>query len=258
MTDFITLDAGYTNESRRVYDTMCQFIGSGTTLQEFKGVYLAGGAITSIFTGQKVNDLDFYCSSAEERDRLESLLKETYGYKVACDSANAVTLVKHLKKKSYVVQIIKRFYFDTPAECLKSFDFTVVQGLYDFGQGKFVVSDRYFKDLAARKLVYTNTSHYPICALYRTKKYQQRGYSLSGATMIAIALAIHRLQLKTYGDLKDQLMGIDTSMFKEMTDSWNEDKTFEASEFTQEFFEYVYERGIPEWEPASEEDLELD
>ncbi len=224
-----------TMESRRVANLIESYFGSAAKQKDFEGVYLAGGAISSIFSGLNVNDLDFYCESLEVADRLvASLTSSTYGYKEVHSTENAVTLTKKNKKRTLVVQVIRRFV-GTPDEVLSTFDFTCVMGLYDFRVAKFFAHKSFLRDVAARRLVFApkNKSRYPICALYRTKKYVERGYSLSGATIVSLAMAIHALKIETYADLKDQLMGIDTSMFNEITASIDSDKKFEVDEFVQ-------------------------
>jgi hypothetical protein len=208
-------------------------------------VMLAGGTINSIFSARKVNDLDLYLKEDdEEKTKSYALVKEledTYKYKVVHTSNNAITLRrKGFKNVEYEIQIITRFVGE-PQFILDTFDFTIVKALFDFETYQFVMDDRFLVDIAQRKLQYTGSSKYPICALYRTKKYQERGYTLSGANIVAISMAIHSLQIKTYGDLKDQLMGIDTSMFEEITKDFDDSKTFDAVSFINDWYELMFE-----------------
>lgn len=202
------------------------------------GVMLCGGTINSIFSSRKVNDLDFYVQDNNDNQigDLIKIMKEVYNYTVVHTSDNAITLTRKGHKGTiFEIQFITRFT-GSPQYILDTFDYTIVQGVFDFKTNKFVLSDRFLVDVAKRQLVYTNTSQYPICALYRTKKYIERGYTISGANLVAISLSIHALKLETYKDLKDQLAGIDTSLFKELESRMNDagdvdTKTFELSEF---------------------------
>lgn len=225
-------------ESKKVAILVERFFGHAAKQKDFDGVYLAGGAVSSIFSGLKINDLDFYCESKEVADRFSAALIDAYGYKTACTTENAQTFYKHVGKRKCEVQVITRFT-GSPEEVLNTFDFTCVMGLWNFREGKFYAHEFFLRDVARRRLVYSNKSQYPICALYRTKKYVERGYEFPGSTLVAIALAIHSLQLNTYKDLKDQLLGIDTSMFKEITESMDLDKKFEADEFVQDWFDVM-------------------
>ena len=206
------------------------------------GMMLAGGTINSIFSSRKVNDLDFYFKDLnnEQLEGVANHLKEIYNYKVVCKTKNAVTLVrKGLKDEKYEIQLISRFT-GTPQTILDTFDFTIVQGIFDFEIDDFILGKRFLIDIAKRKLEYTNTSRYPICALYRTEKYKQRGYTLSGGNIVAISLAINALEFNTYADLKDQLLGIDTSMVKELTDKFDDNKKFELSEFMIDWYDLMF------------------
>lgn len=206
-------------------------------LQRF-GAMLAGGTINSIFSGRRINDLDFY---VKDKEMIAPFVEwiESRKFKKVHETENAVTFVKPSKYRNIEVQIIKRFA-GTPIEILETFDFTIVQGLYDFEQMKFEFTDNFFKHIAQRKLVFTNTSRYPIAALYRTKKYQERGYTMSGATVVQLSLAIHALKIETYADLKDQLMGIDTAMLEEITKGIDGTKKFECKEFIAQWMEAFY------------------
>jgi len=225
-------------ESKKVAILVERFFGHAAKQKDFDGVYLAGGAISSIFSGLSVNDLDFYCESKEVADRFSAALIDAYGYKTACTTENAQTFCKRVGKRKYEVQVITRFT-GSPEEILNTFDFTCVMGLWNFREGKFYAHEFFLRDVARRRLVYSNKSQYPICALYRTKKYVERGYDFPGSTLVAISLAIHSLQLNTYKDLKGQLLGIDTSMFKEITENMDLDKKFEADEFVQDWFDVM-------------------
>ena len=172
-------------------------------------VVLAGGAMTSLFTGKNINDLDFYL---EDRTKLAVVQEFLYSYfkEPPFVSANCITFKRKGRgRKVWTVQLITRFS-GNPYDVFKNFDFTITTGAYRFWDADFYFGDRFFPDISARKLVFMGASEYPICALWRTKKYQARGYDCPGSTIMHIGLAIVRLQIETYGELKKQLLGIDT------------------------------------------------
>lgn len=184
------------------------------------GLMLAGGAINSVFTGSHINDLDFYMKKRDPasiqacRDFLDQFFPE-----IPYQTDNAVSYSrKGVGKRVWRAQLITRFV-GSPEYVLDSFDFTITQGLFDFETDTFVLGDRFLQDIARRRLVYCGKSHYPICAMYRTLKYQARGYKLPGSTVMHIALSIVRLDIKTYKDLKYQLMGIDTMYLQDLFNS---------------------------------------
>ena len=196
-------------------------------------VYIAGGAVLSSFTGMKVNDVDLYCDNPSTiRSMRAALIK--CGYKLECETINSYTFTKDKK----VVQLITRFHGD-PETVLSYFDFTVTQALYDIRTGLFYFGDRFFGDLAKREIVFTSTSIYPICSLYRTIKYREKGFEVKGYTLMLLALAIARLEMKTYKELKEQLMGVDTMLlqgiFKDET-NFREDLPIDYGKFVEAVF----------------------
>ncbi len=174
------------------------------------GLMLSGGAITSIFTDNHVNDLDFYIKDKSDVPKAVAFFSKWFS-EPPYVTENAYTFKRKSSRsrKIWTAQLVTRFT-GQPAEILDTFDFTITQGLYDFENSQFVFGDRFFQDNAKKKLVYLGKSHFPICAMYRTKKYQMRGYNLPGSTIMHIALSIVRLDIKNYKELKQQLMGIDT------------------------------------------------
>lgn len=194
---------------------------------------LAGGTICSVFTDRQVNDLDFYFKDYETCLKARDFFVDVLNYKQVSMTDNAITLIRRNRNVYQTIQIITRFVSEDPAVILAKFDFTIVQGAYCFSDDKFHLGHRFLLDNTERRLVYSNQSEYPICALIRTKKYVERGYKLTNGAAVAIALAVHRLKIETYRDLKEQLLGIDTQAFEEVTKGFDETKKFVASEFIQ-------------------------
>jgi hypothetical protein len=201
-------------------------------------VILCGGTISSIFSASTINDLDFYCKERNTKEVIE-LFTKYFGPPVFT-STNAVSFARRStrSRKIWRVQLITRFVGE-PEEIFEWFDFTVTHGAYDFERKMFVFGDRFFADLSQRRLVYSGASLYPICAMYRTKKYQERGFKLSGATIMHIALSIIQLDIKTYGQLKEQLMGIDTMYLQDLLGKKPQDAPVDYGEFIAEAFKAI-------------------
>jgi hypothetical protein len=259
-----------TPEYLRLDSALSRFFGDGFgedyefSLQDLKrdfaeaGTMLCGGAITSIYSGMKINDLDFYVRDEAGADKLRKAIL-TRGYEEVCISRNAMTYKRKSvnSRKVWTIQIITRF-MGPPSEIFDTFDFTITQGAYDFNlgftacednhampKGGFVLGTRFLEDIARRRLVYLGGSRYPLCAMYRTKKYEAKGYRLPGSTIMHIGISIMRLELETYGDLKEQLNGIDTQFLGNILgdyDDMQEDAPLDYSLF----LERVFEKMTPE------------
>lgn len=164
-------------------------------------VWLAGGALTSLFTDSKINDYDLY-------------------FRNKYDCANFIQgigscAVLQLTKKSvtlsignFVLQCIWFNYFDSPDDIFNSFDFTINMAAYDFSADEFVIDPRFFTDLAIRKLVINPGTAYPINTLLRVSKYENKGYTIDPVELLKLSVAISKREIKTYGDLRVEVSGV--------------------------------------------------
>lgn len=206
-------------------------------------VIVCGGTINSIFTELPINDLDFYMSDLSHATEIADFLKSYFPVDENV-SLNAMTFKRQSanSRKKWTVQLITKFY-GTPEEVFNWFDFTITHGAFDFEAGSFVFGSRFLADLSKRRLVYSGSSQYPICAMYRTNKYVKRGYTLPGSTIMHIALAIVQLKIETYGQLKEQLMGIDTMYLQGLLDKYDSSLPVNYGEFIDEAFKCIDDIG---------------
>lgn len=95
------------------------------------GPWIAGGACLRWFQGQPVgeNDIDVFCSSAEQAQTVIDAVKSYGRYSTKYESENAVTLSYYDKQntKTWTIQIIKRRYFNSLQEVIDNFDISVCQ-----------------------------------------------------------------------------------------------------------------------------------
>ena len=201
-------------------------------------IIIAGGAIRSIYSGDSIKDIDFYITDNVHEYAVDEVLK-SYGFESVCTTDNAITY-KH-NGKTYQLITKLRFEKGKELELLKQFDFTATMASFSFaGEPKAV--EEFLIDVAARELRLPLKNavplKYPIATLVRTIKYQKYGYKINPITLVRISLAIHALEIKTYGDMKEQLQGIDTSIFNAILDGKDDSITFELNEFIVELENY--------------------
>lgn len=194
------------------------------------GILIAGGSITSVFTNSPIKDLDLYPTSQDSYDKFHETLRKLVDEstnendKLLFVSDNAVTY----RYAGVVIQIIHKFLqilggssnsVFTPEEVLETFDFTCCMGCYDLKSHEFILHKDFLIDNVSRSLVYNSENpRYPICAMYRVLKYQKKGYTISAGELVKLSLCICNLKMESYQDLKDQLLGIDTQIFMEITE----------------------------------------
>lgn len=177
---------------------------------------VAGGTITSLFTGNPINDIDVYSRSNEDSlNFAEDYLLDNF-------------IVSHTAKATQVldgelpVQLIHYRTFNNVEDIYSSFDFTVCSGAFDFKTEEFILHEDFLKHNSQRVLRFNSNTDYPIISALRVQKYEDKGYKISKAEFIRIILSCMLLEIKTYGDLKDQLGGMYQesyeNLFKDVSD----------------------------------------
>ena len=159
------------------------------------GIMLAGGFIREVVAGQKPNDIDLLGPSV---DRLKLAATELFHSRKkqarVLETKNAIT---HVAPPRTTVQFITRWTFDDPVPLMESFDFTVCQavvywvpgsGVHETGHWDSVVSDRFYADLASRRLTYTSPSRHEDAggSMLRMRKFLGRGYHIDADSLAGI------------------------------------------------------------------------
>lgn len=132
-------------------------------------------------------------------------------YRPVFMSQNAITL-------SDKVQIVLRFT-GSAQEIHKNFDFTHATCYweyfpYDAGDGLTLPSAA-LEAMLSRTLHYSG-SKYPICSLFRMRKFINRGWRISAGEITKMAFQISELNLTDINVLRDQLTGVDAAYFHEL------------------------------------------
>lgn len=122
-------------------------------------------------------------------------------------SQNAITL-------SHRLQIVIRF-FGEPTEIHRNYDFQHAMCYYDNGSGELVMPAEALECLLSRTLIYKG-SLYPICSIFRAKKFIERGWRISAGQLLKIMWQISELNLKDMTILREQLTGVDAMYFYQL------------------------------------------
>lgn len=212
--------------------------------------YVTGGAIASLLLGEPPNDYDIYLTDVEvaaalaeyyldtagkpgarvqilenrvavydddeARKPLEYFVdggpgalerKQLYtsGYAPLAITSNAITL-------SDGVQIILRFV--GPAEVVhKNYDF--VHTTNWCGSDGLVLNEDAVLSIMTRELRYVG-SLYPVCSMFRLRKFIRRGWTISAGELLKIAYDISELDLTSPSVLREQLVGVDVAYFNRL------------------------------------------
>jgi len=199
-------------------------------------VYVAGGAITSIFSAKKINDLDLYFRTTKELSNIKQFLTDNENWLLKFESENALS---YENTEGLKVQLIRysEFINEDIASLFKFFDFTVCMAAFDFKSDEFVFHEYFMPHLSQRRLIFNPGTQYPFSSMIRTMKYQRRGYTIKPLEFVKIGLAVNMLDLNEPGELQKQLEGIDTLFLKAVFDKYGKDNpsakngTIELSNF---------------------------
>ena len=166
--------------------------------------FLAGGALVSIYNNNNVNDLDIYVKDKATAFQITEWLSSD---RYTCMSKTNKSIIM-CKKDETPVNIIIFKYFNSLQEIFDTFDFTCCMGGFDFEKEEFQFHPDFFKDNLTKQLVYSKLSNFPIGALLRVKKYNDKGFNISRTEMTKIALHCTQLKLETIEDLEAQINGM--------------------------------------------------
>jgi len=122
-------------------------------------------------------------------------------------SQNAITL-------SNDMQIVIRFH-GKPAEIHDNYDFVHAMAYYDWSEGSLVIPPEAMESMMSKTLYY-HGSLYPICSIFRAKKFIERGWHISAGQLLKIMWQISELNLKDYSVLKEQLTGVDAAYMHQL------------------------------------------
>ena len=166
------------------------------------GAFIAGGALTSAFTGSEIKDADMYFKSkAAFIDAVEQAYDEGLWCLAATD--RAVTFARG----ESIIQLMHFDFFATAQDIFDAFDFTVCMAAYDLDDEQFVFHDDFMKHAAQRFLRFHSGTRYPYGSLIRILKYQQRGYTIGKGDLLRIGLCCQRVTLESWDDLARAIGG---------------------------------------------------
>ena len=135
---------------------------------------------------------------------------KTQLYRPVYVTSNAITLKNN-------IQIVIRFNGEID-EIHKNYDFTHCKCAYDFKNKYMYIHEEALECMLNKELRYT-TSKYPLCSIFRIRKFLERGWHISAGQILKMAWDLNKLHLQNIHVLKDQLVGVDHTYFKMIIDA---------------------------------------
>ena len=206
---------------------------------------IAGGAITALFTGQKIRDWDIYFRNEKDCAQAQTWFGLNGTLANQTDTSMSYKLGK--QEKPYQLIILPELFGD-PKTIFGYYDFTVCMAAYQFTEdGKeegFIFGDDFFKHIGQRRLVFHTGTMFPICSMLRVMKYIKKGFFITGMEILKIGLSIHSLKMDTYADLRRQLQGIDTAFLADLTAQMKPDEPLGVKKYVMEEFMTMIEEFV--------------
>ncbi|MBT7350628.1 hypothetical protein HN803_07665 [candidate division WWE3 bacterium] len=150
--------------------------------------YITGGCIPSMLIGEWVNDYDIYLISEKHAKAVRRFFQQRFDTGNKYEKYNVSLITENSINLTDKIQIITKFV-GVPDQVIHKFDWAHIKSVYDIGSEKLELCENIFQLLMEKELVYTG-SEYPLSSLLRTRKFIKKGWSISNAQMVNIALEI--------------------------------------------------------------------
>jgi hypothetical protein len=136
--------------------------------------------------------------------------KEVPKYKAVFLSTNAISLTNK-------VQLVIRFYGDA-YEIHSNYDFVHATCFWRSEDNYLSLPREALEAIITKELIYTG-SKYPLCSIFRTKKFINRGWQINAGQYLKMALHLNEMNLLDLSVLEEQLTGVDAAYFHQVIDS---------------------------------------
>ena len=176
-----------------------------------KNCFVAGGAITSLYTNKPINDWDLYPKTVSAREDAIRWLFEN-GYWCAHSSSRALTFVRNSRDAATdtveQAQVMIFDTFETAEKIFDLFDFTVCMGAFDFDTEKFVLHDKFLLHCSQRFIQFNPKTRFPYASAWRVRKYEEKGYTIGKMEYFKILMACQDTPINSWRQLKEQIGGV--------------------------------------------------
>jgi len=136
---------------------------------------------------------------------VDDLEEEKPKYQPVFLSTNAISL-------SGKIQLVMRFYGDAD-EIHENYDFIHATCYWRSDNGHLSLPRAALEAILTKELIYTG-SKYPLCSIFRAKKFIKRGWYINAGQYLKMALQLNKMNLLDINTLKEQLTGVDATYFQ--------------------------------------------
>jgi hypothetical protein len=168
---------------------------------------IAGGAIRSLYTGAKINDIDIYLQNPESakkvKDYINNCLSTQTGFFTKMNIMRLLFANQLKKQPDYIsdnawsftnqtlglrIQIIYRFT-GKPMELINRFDFTNSRAVYIPQDDNLVMPNDFKVAILEKRLIFNPDCHSPVYSLDRMFKFVRGGYTIDRKNLLKLCKA---------------------------------------------------------------------
>ena len=168
-----------------------------TMIVDKSDVWVAGGSIRAWFASERIYDIDLFFSHETIRDHCLKFILDKGG-ELIYGNGN----VDKVKYNDRIFDFCKKYY-NYAEHSISEFDYTISQAAVTVD--KFVCDDRFFMDLASKRLAF-NKITYSASTLYRFQKYIRKGYWMCKGEMVKLIQALQLDETDFSEDNTEQLI----------------------------------------------------
>lgn len=186
---------------------------ANTPPERLKVIFPSSGVVGNpqeVRAGEELGDILDNITEIDETKADEIIEREKRKYFPVFLSTNAITL-------SDGIQIVVRFYGE-PDKIHETYDFQHTKAYWTSATGTIIPNEVY--DAVVNKtLIYTG-SKYPVCSIFRMRKFIERGWRINAGQMLKICMQVSELDLTDIDTLEDQLVGVDSLYFMNLIEQF--------------------------------------
>lgn len=186
---------------------------ANTPPERLKIIFPSDGVVgdpQEVRANEELGDVLNNIAEIDETKADEIIEQEKRKYFPVFLSTNAITL-------SNGIQIVVRFYGE-PDKIHETYDFAHTKAYWTSDTGTIIPNEVY--DAVVNKtLIYTG-SKYPVCSIFRMRKFIERGWKINAGQMLKICMQVSDLDLTDIDTLEDQLVGVDSLYFMNLIEQF--------------------------------------
>lgn len=186
---------------------------ANTKPERLKVIFPSDGVVgdpQEVRADEELGDVLNNIAEIDETKADEIIEQEKRKYFPVFLSTNAITL-------SDGIQIVVRFYGE-PDKIHETYDFQHTKAYWTSNTGTIIPNEVY--DAVINKtLIYTG-SKYPVCSIFRMRKFIERGWKINAGQMLKICMQVSELDLTNIDTLEDQLVGVDSLYFMNLIEQF--------------------------------------